>query len=247
MKQSFTILALLALFFLLIGGCSPQQNKDAMANKQNLAGQEYNPVINPSDFTAAITNKYFSLPVGKKMIYELETGEGLERTEIQVLDKKKTIMGVDAVLYWDRVWLDNVLIEETKDYLAQDKEGNVWYFGEEVDNYKNGKFVNHDGTWIAGVDGAKPGIWVKSKPRVGDTYRQEYYKGKAEDMETIVAVGETVSTKLANYTDCVKVYDWTPLDPDSKEHKYYCHGVASMVLSSHIAKNDREELIEVTV
>ena len=206
-------------------------------------GSIYNPKINPSDFTTDITNKYFTLPVGKKMVYEAETEDGLEKIQIEILDETKTVMGVETLVYWDRVWLNGELIEDTRDYLAQDREGNVWYFGEDVDNYENGKLKDHAGSWIAGVDGAMPGIWIKGNHKVGDSYRQEYYKGEAEDMRDVVAVGETVTTKLGTYTDCIKMYDWTPLDPESKEHKYYCPEVGGMVLEEHLVHGERLELV----
>ena len=110
----------------------------------------------------------------------------------------------------DREWLNGQLTEETRDWVAQDKDGNVWYFGEAVDNYENGKLVNHEGSWEAGVDGAKPGIVMLSNPRAGDTYRQEYYPGTAEDMGTVVAVGKRISIpRGASFEDCVKIRDWS--------------------------------------
>lgn len=207
---------------------------------------QYNPQINPADFTTKITNKYFTLPVGKKMIYEADTEEGVERIEIEIENATRNIMGVETITYRDKVYLDGVLVEDTKDYLAQDKQANVWYFGEEVDNYEGGKLKDHAGSFIAGVDGARPGIWIKDEQVVGDSYKQEYYTGEAEDMRDVVAVGQTVTTKLATYTDCVKVYDWTPLDSKSREHKYYCPEVGALVLNENLEDGKRAELVKVT-
>ncbi len=180
------------------------------------------------------------------MVYEAQTEDGFERIEIMVPGWTREVMGVEALVFWDRVYLDGELIEDTRDYLAQHKKtGDVWYFGEHVDNYEDGKLKDHAGAWIAGIDGAKPGIWIKGNHKVGDSYRQEYYKGEAEDMRDIVAVGETVTTKLGTYTDCIKMYDWTPLDPESKEHKYYCPEVGGMVLEEHLVHGERLELIDV--
>ncbi len=156
--------------------------------------EEYNPVINPTDFTTRITNPYFSMPIGKKMVYEAKTEDGIERIETLIPGWTKEIMGVETLVFWDRVYLDDELIEDTRDYIAQDMEGNVWYFGENVDNYVDGLLTNHHGAWISGVDGALPGIWMKANPKIGDEYRQEYYKGEAEDMGRVNAVG--VSVKL---------------------------------------------------
>ena len=180
----------------------------------------YDPEINPEDFTNVITNEYFSLPVGKKMVYESETADGLERIEIEIESGTKEILGVETLIYRDRVYVEEVLVEDTRDYLAQDKEGNVWYFGEEVDNFEDGVLKDHEGSFIAGEDGAKPGIWIKAEQVVGDSYRQEYYPGEAEDIRDVVAIDQTVDTELATYTGCVQSFDWTPLDPESREHKY---------------------------
>jgi hypothetical protein len=204
---------------------------------------EYNSRVNPADFTIKITNPYFSLPIGKKLIYE-EVG-GSERIEITIEGDTKKIMGVETLIYHDQVFQNGQLVEDTRDYLAQDKEGNVWYFGENVDNYIDGKMKDHSGAWIAGVDGAQPGIWIKADHKVGDSYRQEYYRGKAEDRRDVVAVNLQVVTRRATYENCVKFYDWTPLDPGSREHKYYCPGVASEVLIEDLDGGNRTELVEV--
>jgi hypothetical protein len=209
------------------------------------SNKQYDPTIDPADFSTDITNPYFTLPVGKKTIYEAETEDGVERIEIEIEKQTKQVMGVTTVIYRDRVYLAGGLVEDTRDYLAQDKEGNVWYFGEEVDNYENGQLKDHAGSWIAGINGAKPGIWIKAEHKVGDSYRQEYYKGEAEDMRDVVAINQTVTIKRGSYTSCVKVYDWTPLDPTSREHKYYCPQVGALVLNENLESGKKAELIEV--
>jgi hypothetical protein len=201
--------------------------------------------IDPTKFTTKIDNKYFSLPVGRKLTYEGKTEDGLEKIEITINGETKKVMGVETLIYRDKVWLDNELVEDTKDYLAQDNEGNVWYFGEDVDNYEDGKLKDHSGSWLAGVDGAQPGIWMKAKHTVGDSYRQEYYKNEAEDMQDVVSINETITTKLGTYKNCVKMYNWTPLDPDSKENKVYCPEVNAMVLETDLVSNESAELVKV--
>ena len=105
--------------------------------------EQYNPQINPADFTINITNPYFTLPIGKKMAYESKTPDGVERIEVVVPGWTKTVMGVETLVFWDRVYLNGVLKEDTRDYLAQHKNGDLWYFGENVDDYENGKFKDH--------------------------------------------------------------------------------------------------------
>ena len=217
-------------------------------NNLRSEASSYNPQIKPADFTTKITNKYFALPVGKKMTYEGTTQGGVtERIEIEILKEPKVIEGVETVVYLDREYKNGQLVEETRDYLAQHKNGDVWYFGEDVNNYLNGILLNHSGSFIHGKDGARAGIWMKAEQRVGDSYRQEYYVGKAEDMRDTVTTGLTVSTKAGTYTDCVKVYDWTPLEKKSREHKYYCPKVSSLVLTEDLETGQRSELTNIVV
>jgi hypothetical protein len=228
-------------------GCTQSSQKATIPMNENTSAvEEYAPAIDPADFSTTIDNPYFSLPIGKQFVYEGETEEGVERVEIEVLDETKTIMDVETLIYWDRVWLDGELVEDTRDYLAQDTAGNVWYFGEDVDNYEAGKIVDHDGSWIAAVDGAQPGMWMPADLTVGDTYRQEYYEGKAEDMADVISLTEAISVPAGTYTNCLQTYDYTPLDPKAKEHKYYCKDVAGLVLEVDINTTDRVELLSVT-
>ncbi len=246
MNSKNKIITVSVILFLVVIGIaiiskSNYSEKKALVSKNQLA-ENYNPVINPSDFTTKITNKYFSLPVGKKLIFEADTKDGLEKIEIEITGETKVIEGVTTLVYLDTVYLNGQLHEVTKDYLAQHKNGDVWYFGENVDNYENGKLKDHAGTFIHGKDGAKAGIWMKAEQKVGDSYRQEYYKGEAEDMRDTVAVGLTVTTTLATYENCVKVYDWTPLNKKSREHKYYCPEAGSLVLNEDLETGKRTEL-----
>ncbi len=246
MKNKTTIITLIVLVMLVFGIFAykqPVSKNDSVDQNQNL--ETYNPSINPLDFSTTITNKYFSLPVGKKLTFEAATKDGLEKIEIIMTGETKVIEGVTTLVYRDTVYLNGQLHEVTKDYLAQHKNGDVWYFGEDVDNYENGKIKDHAGTFIHGKDGAKAGIWMKADQKVGDSYRQEYFKGEAEDMRDTIAIGLTVTTKLATYKDCVKVYDWTPLDKKSREHKYYCPSVGSLVLNENLETGKRAELIKV--
>lgn len=203
--------------------------------------EEYNPIIHPTDFTTHITNPYFRMPVGKKMVYEAITEEGKERIETLIPGWTKEIMGVETLVFWDRVYLDGELIEDTRDYIAQDKEENVWYFGENVDNYVGGLLIDHHGAWIGGIDGALPGIWMKANPKVGDEYRQEYYKGEAEDLGRVDAIGKSVTTTVGTFKDCIKIFEWTPLE-SATGYKYHSKIVGGTVLEEE--DGERVELVE---
>jgi hypothetical protein len=233
---------------MLVSSCTQNISKPSEPNISNkqiveiLTSQEkYNPEINPAEFTSKVTNKYFTLTPEKKMVYET----GSEKVEVYVMNETKNIMGVDSIIVWDRVWLDGQLIEDTKDWYAQDKNGDVWYFGEDTKELVNNLVVSTKGSWKAGVNGAKPGIIMKANPQPGDTYRQEYYEGEAEDKSDILALGETVTLSFRKFTGCVKTLDYTPLEPDIKENKYYCPGAGGMVLEVDLENGKRVELVSV--
>ena len=137
----------------------------AWINTRLAADEKYNLPINPANFTASITNPYFSLPVGRKLVYEQETEDGKERIEALVPGWTRKVFGVETQVSWYRAYYDGELIEDLRDYYAQHKNGDVWYFGEHVDAYEDGKLHDHDSAWIAGVDGAMPGIWMLANPK----------------------------------------------------------------------------------
>jgi hypothetical protein len=215
-----------ALFVIILGGSFYlfTQNRTVGADIQ------YNPRFERRNFVPQVTNKYFTLEPGTKFTFVKKTSKGTERTEVTVLRETKQVMGVTTIVVSDRVWLNDKLKEDTRDWYAQDRDGNVWYFGEAVANYKDGKLVNYSGTWEAGVDGAQPGIIMPANPSVGLTYQQEHAKGKAEDMGTIIALGKQVKVPYATFQDCVQIRDWSRIEKTANEYKYYCPGVGFVVL-----------------
>lgn len=188
-------------------------------NKMVTVDVNYDPPINPADFVAGVDNKYFTLKPGRRFKYR--NAAAGETIEVFVTRETKKIMGVNAVVVRATERKNEVMKEDTYDWYAQDKQGNVWYFGETVDNYENGKISNHSGSWMAGEDGAKPGIVMLANPKVGDSYRQEYYRGKAEDMGTVVAINKKVTTPAGTFDDCLQIRDWNRLEAAS-EYKYFC-------------------------
>jgi hypothetical protein len=193
-----------------------------------LEADPYDPVINPRDFVSRVRNRYFRLIPGTIFTYEKTTPQGTERSEIEVTRQKKRVMGVLTTAVRHRAWLNGQLKEDARDWYAQDRWGNVWYFGEEVDNYENGRLKDHKGSWEAGVNGAKPGIVMLNEPRVGLTYRQEHYKGHAEDMGTVIALNRTVTVASGTFDGCLQIRDWSLIDKTSNDHKYFCPQVGFM-------------------
>lgn len=207
-------------------------------------GEPYNPAINPSDFVDTIDNQYYSLTPGTTFTYRSETEDGIERNEVIVTDETRIVLGVTTTVVWDRVWLDDELAEETYDWYAQDKDGNVWYFGEDSREYEHGEVVSTEGSWEAGIDGAKPGIIMEAHPTVGDSYKQEYYQGKAEDMADVVALGETVTVPFGTFQSCLKTRDWSQIDPTLNEYKYYSPEIGGVVLEVVVDSGERVELVD---
>lgn len=205
----------------------------------------YNPVINPDDFVSTINNPFFTLIPGTTFVYESETEDGLERIETTVAEDKREVMGIDTTIVWDREWLDGVLVEDTRDWYAQDKEGNVWYFGEYSQQFEDGKLLGTFGSWEAGIDGAMPGIIMRGSPEVGDVYRQEYYEGIAEDMGEVIEIQAKIQTDFAYFSNCVKTKDWTPLESDSVEFKYYCLKVNNLVMEEKVSDGETVIIVDV--
>jgi hypothetical protein len=195
-----------------------------------LEADPYDPVINPRDFVSRISNRYFRLTPGAIFTYEKTTPQGTERIEVEVTRQKRRVMGVLTTVVRHRAWLNGQLREDARDWYAQDRRGNVWYFGEEVDNYENGALRDHTGSWEAGINGAKPGIVMLNEPKVGLTYRQEYYNGQAEDMGTVVALNRTVRVASRTFHGCLQTRDWSLIDKTSNEYKYYCPQVGFVAL-----------------
>ena len=155
-----------------------------------------------------------------------DTGEVIEtRLESRVLPETTVVDGVTVLVLEEKAYEDGELVELALDYFAQHTNGDVYYFGEAVDNYEDGALKDHHGQWRSGEDGAVAGIYIGASPAVGTTYEQELAPGIAEDKSEVLAVGETVRAPAGTYTDCVKTRDYTPLEPGVEETKWHCAGV----------------------
>jgi hypothetical protein len=197
---------------------------------------DYNPVIDPASFVSTIDNPYFTLTPGKVWVYKGKDEDGeTERVEVEVTHDTKTVLGVVTKVVREREWKDGKLEEDTFDWYAQDMYGNVWYFGEDSKAMADGKVAGTEGSWEAGVKGAKPGIIMKAYPRAGDVYRQEFLKGEAEDMGQILSLSQSISIGLGNFKNCLQTQNWTPLAPDVVEYKFYSKEVGNVVLEKNVA------------
>lgn len=203
----------------------------------------YAPAIDPADFVALIDNPYFPLEPGITRIYEGQTSKGFEHAEVTMTSDTKQILGVTCVIVKDSVTVDGKLAEESYDWYAQDKNGNVWCFGENANKYDRDGTISKEGSFEAGVDGAMPGILMKGNPHVGDAYREAYYQGHAEDKAEIVSTTELVTVSYGSFRDVLVTKNTTRLEPGLLEHKYYAKGVGR-ILEVAVAGGSRQ--IELT-
>jgi hypothetical protein len=207
-------------------------------------GGNYRPSVDPADFVDAIDNPYLPLVPGAKWAYEGTSDGEPERVEVVVTEERKNIQGISAVAVRDTVWQNGEMVEDTFDWFAQDKHGNVWYLGEDVKDYENGEVVSTAGSWEAGVNGALPGLAMPAQPRVGQAYRLEFASGEAEDLAEVVEVDATATTPIGSFDHVLVVREWTPLEPDVVEEKSYAAGVGN-ISGAHTAGGEaRVELVE---
>lgn len=183
----------------------------------------------PADFVEGVDHPYWPLVPGTRWVYEAETTDGLERIEVEVLDETRTVAGIECVVVRDTVTLDGELTEDTYDWYAQDRDGNVWYMGEDSTEYEGGESVSTAGSWEAGADGALPGIKLWAEPHIRQApYYQEFYEGEAEDLGRDISLSGKASVPFGEYNDLLVVEEWNKLDPGTVELKYYAEGVGTV-------------------
>lgn len=256
LQRSTAVAAALSAVFLAGGACGESTSgaSKRTANPKAAAepvidpgdGGKYSPKIDPANFVADIDNPYLPLKLGARWVYEGDSGGEAERIEVVVTGERRQIMGISAVVVRDTVHVGGEMVEDTFDWFAQDRDGNVWYLGEDSHEIENGKVVNSDGSWEFGVDGALPGIVMQALPIVGGAYRQEFYAGEAEDMGEILRIEPSKSIALGTYRDVVVTEDWTPLEPEVTEEKWYAPGVGKIYGTHSAGPPGTIELVEFT-
>ena len=220
MQDRLRILAPIAL--LLLAGCTGtggagDDMPDPGSDQADPGEGDYDPGLTAGDFVAAIDNPFLPMPAGAHWTYEAEE----ERIEVVVLEETRTIQGVKATVVRDTVTEDGEVVEDTYDWYAQDKDGNVWYLGEDTKEYEDGEVSSTEGSWEWGKDGALPGVIMWAHPEAnGTAYYQEFYADHAIDQAAVVAVGESVTIPLGTYTDTVTTREWNPLDGGSQDDGY---------------------------
>jgi len=187
-----------------------------------------------------IDNKYFPLKTGTIMIYNGTDEDGKSTSDIfTVTNDTKEIQGITTRVVNDSAFVEGDLVEPTADWYAQDDSGNVWYMGEFTTDLTNKKNP-HEGSWEAGVKGARAGIIMLAEPKVGDTYEQEFAKGEAEDKGTVLSLNENVSVPYGTFSNVLKTKDFSKLEPDIVENKYYAQNLGE--IKELIVKGGSEEM-----
>jgi len=200
----------------------------------------------PAKFVRRIDNPWYPLKPGTTYIYTGRKDGKRGRDVFKVTSRTKTINGVECTEVDDRLYLSGHLAERTKDWYAQDGKGNVWYFGEataELD--KSGHVLNREGSWRAGVDGAQAGILLPGHPRVGQTMRQEYYKGHAEDHFAVLSLSASVVVAYTASAHALLTKEWTPLEPGVIDHKLYVRGIGLLKEETIKGGDERFELSDI--
>ena len=205
-------------------------------------GEPYQPAIDPADFVAVIDNPYFPLIPGTTHVFE---GAG-EHVEVTVTTDTKVIMGVTCVVIHDQVLVDGEVAEDTYDWYAQDRWGNVWYFGEDTAEYEHGVVTTTAGSFEAGVNGAQPGILMLGAPQVGDYYWEEFYAGEAEDQARVTSLAEMgIEVPYGRYDQVLMTENTTPLEPGLIERKWYASGIG--VIAEELLGSGEGQLVLVEV
>ena len=202
--------------------------------------------LDPADFTTTIDNPYFPLVPGTRLTYR-ELDEKGNKVKVVVIVTRKTkeiANGIEARVVRDTVTENGELIEDTFDWYSQDSEGNVWYMGENTAEFKNGKITTKEGSFEAGVDGALPGIIMPADPQPGVAFRQEYYKGEAEDNGEILSTEEMVDVPIGHFDDVLMTKDTITIEPDVLEFKLYARDVGMVLALGISGGGGREELVK---
>ena len=205
------------------------------------------PAFDKSNFhdPLKIDNKYYSLKLGTVMIYNGTDEEGKSmRDTITVTNDTKEIQGIPTRVVNDTVFVEGKLVETTGDWYAQDDKGNVWYMGEDTTDFTNKKNP-HEGSWESGVKGAKGGILMLAEPKVRITYDQEFAKGVAEDKATVLSLNASVSVPYGNFSNVIKTKEFSALEPDVVENKYYAANVGD--IKEKTLKGSKEGIVLVEI
>src|SRR5262245_20855452 len=206
------------------------------------------PVFDPANFVTVVDNPYFPLPVGRTLVYEGTKNGQTQIDTVTVTNQTKMILGIAATVVSDvaTATSDGTVLERTSDWYAQDKQGNVWYLGEDTVAFlANGK-ADTSGSWESGVRGAIPGIVMEANPQIPDAYRQEYLAGQAEDTAWVVQVGGTITVPYGKLRNTLVTLEATRLEPGAYDQKVYAPGIGIVSEQALTGEPETARLVSVS-
>ena len=209
-------------------------------------GAQYHPTIDPLRFGPHVDNPLFPLVVGRTLVYS-GVKDGEKALDLVVATTRTRVVdGVRTRVVEDRLYLNNVLAERTSDYYAQDRCGNVWYFGEDTAELDSrGRVVSTEGSFHAGVDGAQPGVFMQAHPQVGRKFRQEWYPDQAEDVFWVVDKSAKVTVPYGRFHHALRTAETTRLEPEVLDNKYYVRGIGEVAELSVKGPLESLRLVEI--
>jgi hypothetical protein len=239
--------AILAVLLLAVAGCGSSGGSPAATSAPSATQVDGvtvpTPSPDPGDFTDAVDNPWMPLRPGSQWVYSSTGDEGPQQDVVTVTDQTRVVAGVRTVVVHDLVRdASGSVVEDTSDWYAQDKHGNVWYFGEATTAFEHGK-KSTEGSWEAGKQGAQAGIAMLAEPDVGDAYEQEYRKGVAEDRGRILSLSARHTAPAGSWTGLVRTEDTTPLEPGLVENKYYARGIGVVHEETLAGGHEQVELV----
>jgi hypothetical protein len=238
-------IVLVAAVALVLAGCGSSGGKAPSASELAPVRTPYSPKVDPADFVRRIDNPLFPLRPGTTFLYRGERGRVRQVDEEVVTHRTKEILGIASTVVLDTVSEHGRPIERTLDFYAQDRDGNVWYLGEDSFELERGRFVRASDSWRSGVDGAKPGIIMPADPQAGDKYRQEYYpQGEALDEAAVLGERGPVTVPYGTFERPLVTSEYSPLEPQT-EQKFYAAGVGEVL--ERVVKGHHEEFRLVAV
>ena len=206
----------------------------------------YAPSIEPSNFVKRVTNPYFPLKPGTGFHMDGVRGRTPQKDDAVVLHKQKRILGIRCTIVRDTVSERGRAVERTFDWYAQDRDGNVWYMGENSLELSHGRLVRASDSWEAGVKGGKPGIIMPGRPRPGDAYRQEYYPpGEALDQARVISLKGSVTVPYGSFHNLLVTSERSPFEPQT-ERKYYARGLGEVKETVVKGHHETFSLVRVT-
>jgi hypothetical protein len=198
-----------------------------------------------SAFSTHIDNPYLPMSPGSRWVYHETAADGTsQRVVVRVTKQTKLIAtGVTARVVRDTATSKGQVVEDTFDWYAQDKRGNVWYLGEDTRKLDGGKVTSTEGSWQAGVDGAQPGILLPADPNPGMAYRQEYNGAEAQDTAAVLSLHQKAKVPSGLFDHVLITKEFTPLEPKLLKHDFYALGVGPVLSMPVSGGADREELV----